>query len=502
MGDTFMKSTTRIAKGVGIVATILMSAPALAQTITYGKIGERAVAPTWGGTATSRTVQAQPGAAPPPPVILAPQPVVPFTSTPPQPVIIQPVLNDPVTRFLPLLDDMASTQALTGGIAPNYRPRPIRIRSLRLQPSVTVAGGYNNLSTADRASKTTGPVAQITPELNFDNGDAVNRISGNLRYTATRYTQARANDMNTFASSLRYERGTPELVLLRLHGSANREMLSRVDINNQPETREPVRYWQYLGEADLSHRSPILGWRLNMAVDRKLFSPSVDAQTGAIVDQSRRSHARWSVAGLATHQLRPGIEAVVSVEGNRHYYDALRNLGTSANPIVVSANSVGYEAMAGLNVQLNRRLLGTIQAGYMAQNFEDARIQNIAGLSYKVDLLYLLSKQSNLRLSARKKIDESSSYASPGRRRTNIDLTYTHDIRDNWRVTVSGNYDYFDYMIAGRQPYGYGASASSRISLNRNLSLITQAGYYRRDAGLTQDRLRYLTVMQGLELVF
>ena len=473
-----------LAKGVGLVAvmlvsTMLVSTPVLSQS---GLLRP--------GSVVAASPVPQMIASPNAPASIAPAPV----ETVPAPHL--------GANLLPLLEDMPDTEALTGGVPKSYRPLPIRLRSLRLVPSVAVAGGYNRLSTQDAASRTTGPVIQIVPQLNFDNGDAVNRVAGHLRYSATRYQDARANDVGAFSGALHYEHGVPELLLLRLRGSADCNALARTDINNQPNTREPVRYWQYLGELDLSHRTPLLGWRVNMALDRKLFSPSVDAVSGAPVDQSRRSHARWSMTGVITHQIRPGVEAIASVEGNRHDYDALRNIGTSASPIVVSPNSTGYQVMGGVNLALNDRLMGTMQVGYMAQNFEEHRIQNIAGLSYKVDLLYRFNDRANLRLGARKRIDESSSYASPGRRRTNVDLTYSQDLRENWRVSLTGNLDYYDYMSAGRQPHGYGAAASSRIWLNRNLSLVTQAAYYRRDAGLELDRLRYLTLTQGVEVTF
>jgi hypothetical protein len=406
----------------------------------------------------------------------------------------------PVIQVLPLLDELPRTAFLTGGDPSGYRAVPVRLRSLRVQPRVAVEGGYDNNVRAQANDPLGSPMWRISPQVSFNNGDAVNQITGYAQYTMTRYTRARSENFGTFNSFAQLSRQLDPLNGVKLYGGVNRKAIDRTDIDNQDNTLTPVRYWQFLANGDVVRADGPWGARLSVGLDRKLFDAAVDRNTRSPIPEATRSNSRYDVLGVVTHKITPQIEAVVQVEGNARRYDRLRPVGAAGQ--LVSADSVGYDAMAGVNIQFNRRLFGTVRAGYMAQDFRDAAFADISGVGFKADLLYILTPRSNLRLSAQRRIDESSSAVSIGRRRLNAQLTYTHWVMPRWKLELDGNFDQFDYGVGGRKPYGYGGELRSNFLLNRALSLTTQASFYQRRAGLTSDRYKGFTVLEGMELAF
>lgn len=408
----------------------------------------------------------------------------------------------PPVDVLPLLDTLPSTSILTGQNTPSSLPIGVRLRTFRVVPSVAVQGGVNNNIKATATAPISANKVQVASGLNFNNGNALNQISGYLHYDGTFYSRLHTENFYNVDSFFEWHRNLDLKNFVRVDGEVDRKTLDRTSIDNNPLTRSPVTFMQYLGAADLFRTLGPWGVRISGKVDRKTFDNAINDLTGRLINEVPSSNIRYSVESDSTYRLSPQVEAVMTVEANARRYDALHAVGVGATQRFASADSNGIRGLAGFDVQITGRLYGSAKVGYVAQYFRNPAFPNISGLSYAVDLLYIPSSSTTVRFTADRRVEEADNNVSVGRRRTEVSLDLGHNLQANWTVDLIGSYDNYDFQIGNRRPSGYGGKIMSRYMLNRNWSLLASTSYYDRSGGLIQDRFRQLDVLLGVVFAY
>jgi hypothetical protein len=160
---------------------------------------------------------------------------------------------------------------------------------------------------------------------------------------------------------------------------AQRKHVERGDSTSPRNAANPVPYNDLRGEGTLTKTWGRLGVALNAGV-RNLTYENVDALDGSVLDLSDRDGTIVSAYVKPFYELFPGYRAFARLRGNWRDY-----AGTGTE----NRNSDGYEARGGLEFTMTPLILGSVEAGYMSQSYENSLIKPVNGLSLKGELLWL-----------------------------------------------------------------------------------------------------------------
>jgi len=195
-----------------------------------------------------------------------------------------------------------------------------------------------------------------------------------------------------------------------------------------------------------------------------------------VIDLRFRNLKVRTGTGQIAYRLRSGTSAFVRVQSEKRTYD-LRPGDVGFDPITqTDRSSKGLKAEAGLGVELTSLIYGNVRVGYMKQNYADALLRDVSGISYGADLLWNITPLTSLKFTADRAVDETSSQTTAGNLRSEFTANVDHELLRNLILSAGGRYARINPAGLSPKSQEYEAKLGARYLLpNRFMEL--RAGY-------------------------
>ena len=389
-----------------------------------------------------------------------------------------PVLALSAAAFL--LADMAPAFA-QGEPSPNVpvtqRPRPefdplgLRAGNFFIFPDVTVSGTYDDNVFATPDDETSDFITVLSPRVTVTSNFPRHSLGFGVGADVAFYASEDDENYEDF-----FFNGDGRLDITRfnsLNASANfgRFHESRDDPDD-PGRAEPAKFFRYGGALSF-----------NQAFNRVNFRATGRAQRTDWEDSADADRDRWIYDGLlrvgyfVSPRINTFVEGRYSMERRDEDVDAAG----------FERDSDGWEARAGVAVDITALLFGEVFAGYRRQMFDEAAFDDEDGVSFGADLTWNPTTLTTLTLSGSGDFVPTTVDDAAGNFRSTIGVRVDHEVLRNFLIGGRFAYtrDRFDRIDRTDNVIDVGANLTYLI--NRNFSVGAAYGFTDRSSDLETE---------------
>lgn len=252
-----------------------------------------------------------------------------------------------------------------------FSPLGYRYESLLFLPSIKTATLFDSNVFASENNAVDDLALVLSPHLQIRSAGSTSSYQLDLD---VKHTQYRTHDSESHTNASAQFRGTRKLprdIDLAVGLGAARRHESRKDSFASKDARELAAYNELKAETTISKQFNRLGLELGGSVKSLAFEDVV-TNAGDLVDQSFRDGTILTLSLKPFYDFSPGYRAYTRLEVNRRDYEGSGTL---------NRDSEGHAARLGLEFRISPVLFGSVEVGYLRQNYDNAAIGSIEGAS-------------------------------------------------------------------------------------------------------------------------
>lgn len=365
------------------------------------------------------------------------------------------------------------------GVADRTRPafeaRGFKVGSLLILPTVTGRLEYDDNVLASATGKRGDRIYYVEPEVRIRSNLARHAFDVKAYYHRSFHAKLDTEDASEYGVTGRGVIDVARRTRIRLSGSAERSAENRGSLASFSGSRTRVKYDRYAGSLGLEQEVGDFVL-LGRGEYRRISYMDTTDPLGNPIDLSFRNLKIRTATGQVTYRLRSGTSAFVRVQGERRTYD-LRPGDPGFDPFTQTDRSAkGLRAEAGIGVELTSLVYGNVRLGYLRQDYADPKLRDVNGLSYGADILWNMSSLTTFKLTAERRVDETSSQTTAGNLRSEFKAGVDHELLRNLILSAEGRYARINPAGLSPRSREYEAKIGARYLMpNRYMEL--RAGY-------------------------
>jgi hypothetical protein len=352
-----------------------------------------------------------------------------------------------------------------------YDPVGIRTDAFMFYPSVTIGLQYDS-----NVFASVDPIddwALVTaPELNLvaDRGDGVYELVLGAKHYA--YQRFDSEDRTDAHARFRATRPIMRDLKWDLAFEAARRHELRGDSFTLAAAAEPIPYNDLRAETSVTKTFNRFGVMVGGRI-RDISYEDVRAVGGGTLDQSFRDGTIITATFKPFYDFSPGYRAYARIDLSQRDYagEALQN-----------RDSQGYDARGGMEFRLTSMLLGSVEAGYLTQNYDNPLIPSVEGLSAGSRLMWLMTPLMTVTLFAERSVAEMASPDQEGRLDFTAGAQLDYEILRNLILSLEGAYKNEEFVGTPRSDDVIKLSAKLDYLLNRSLNFGLKYNYIDRSS--------------------
>lgn len=285
------------------------------------------------------------------------------------------------------------------------------------------------------------------------------------------------NENRTEASArLRVARKLARGLDLEASLAAARRFEARGDSLADADSVVPVGYQDLDAQTLVTKRFNRLGIALGAGI-RSLQYNDGESVSGSILDQSSRDGIIVTGSIKPFYELLPGYNVFVQTQINQRDYE-----GSGSE----NRDSRGYQAAAGVEFPISATISGSLQAGYLEQEYDSVLIPAARGPSAAANLIWLMTPLMTVSLIASRTVAEVVTPEQFGR----IDLEFggriDYEVRRNLIASAAGLYRSEEFLGSVRDDEVFEGEMSIKYSLNRFFDFGLSYFYFDRISNIEQ----------------
>ena len=312
-----------------------------------------------------------------------------------------------VTSFVWLSLTAAAQQA--GGEAEERAPLGLRAGAATLFPWVELRQGYDDNFNASASNPQAGNVSEIEAGLRWQSDWSRHRMSGELR-----------GEVAALDGDFGDAQGDTEM-----RGEARIDISSRTSalvsagylFDFDGDTRDQT----YVAAGALRHAFNRLSLALRAGVEVKDYSDNRGAAS-SIAETDVADYRQDSLGLRAAYEISPLSEAFAEAGVNRRDYRQRVDVNGYLR------GSKGYWGKLGMTRSNGSKLRGELALAYNRQDPDDARLNNAEGIGIDAALAWRVGALTELRLSARSGIGETTLAGASGYREQMGRIELSHEL--------------------------------------------------------------------------
>jgi hypothetical protein len=366
-------------------------------------------------------------------------------------------------------------------ITARTRPRPelaalgVRIRSFLLLPALELGAGYNDNVRATEDNTRSDVYGTVSPriEARSDWSRHAVRLAANGKQGRYRDTTSENYDDWRVTGGGRLDFGRASTVFGQASVSEQHEDRASPDSIDETEpsqfrvTETDLGWTHPFGRFDLLFAANVADYSFD-DVDTTGLAPGTSA--GRDRDrESRRVQARLG------YTVWPGYGVYVQTAYNSQDYDHLSAGG-------LDRDSTGYEANAGIDLEVTDLIGGEAFIGYYNQSYEADGFSDHGGLGFGSNLYWNITTLSTVRFELERSVSESTQPGASGYLSTLTGLELEHELLRNLLLFAGTRYIVRDYQELDREENLWQHHVGATYMLNRHLYLRLRAVHRAQEA--------------------
>lgn len=339
-------------------------------------------------------------------------------------------------------------------------PRANRVGSFLLYPEASVTSIYDSNIFATRNDRVDDFISVLAAELQAESTWSKHALKFDAGGELGRYKNNDDEDYADYWAGLegRIDLGSQANIFggVRFsHLHESRE--SPDDINGiEPTTYDDLR--TYFGA---QHNFGKLSARLGGTYEKFDFNP-VETSLGTITNDDRDREIYTAGLWLG---YRISQRFLAYVQGAAD----IRSYELEADEVTFDRDSDGYRVLAGAKIKLSDQLEADIYGGYLEQDYEDARLDNVEGAAFGASLTWNATPLTALAGYVDRTVDETTLTGSAARLSTKAGVEIDHVLGLRSRLNTKLSYDHGDYRGIERDDDVVNASATLKYFVGRHL---------------------------------
>lgn len=246
----------------------------------------------------------------------------------------------------------------------------------------------------------------------------------------------------------------------------DQEGRGRVDVPGA--AAEPPNEHRLNGEARIVHQAGRFEVQVGGNAQYNLYE-DVDLVGGGSQNNSDRNFTEVGGTLRVGYDISPRIQPFVAGGYSAQIYDQR----TDDNGL--RRDSDGYEAEAGVRVELSPALSGELAIGYVRREFDDPALSAVDGVTVDGSLEWRPSEITTVALNVSTDIDETGAGTSSGALERIVGISVNHALRENLLLAASAQYSFEDFTGSSLTEETVFLTAGLTYQLNRSVAI--RAGY-------------------------
>lgn len=288
---------------------------------------------------------------------------------------------------------------------PGYEPIGYQANGIFFYPSLTSSLRYDSNVFATQANKQSDFALILSPTL-----IATNKAPGiyNLQPDKFAYRLELGADIYRFRrfdsedradarAKLKMDWEITHDLTLGANLSIERKHDERGDANLPADAAEPIPYTDLRAQATLTKHFDRFGVEVDASA-RRLDYESILGISGIPLEQSARNGSIFTAHIRPFYEFSPGYRAFVRLRGNMRDYEAAGAL---------NRDSDGYDVRGGVEFQVTPLISGSVEAGYLSQQYDNPLIRPFDGLSFLGKAQWLVTPLVTVSLMAERGVAET-----------------------------------------------------------------------------------------------
>ena len=195
------------------------------------------------------------------------------------------------------------------------------------------------------------------------------------------------------------------------------------------------------------------------------------------VSNAGRDYNSYGLGLRTGYIVSPRISVFTQVDGDLVRYDEGGDNDDSSN---------GIDALAGVEVDFNRLIVGEASIGYGWRTYENDDFDDTDGLAANLGITWTPTQLTTVDFFGSSAIDESTVVfegdQASGELNQVIGVRVDHDLRRNIVLSASTSYERGDFQETSRTDHTFRAGGGISYLINRNLSVDATYNFSNRDS--------------------
>lgn len=358
---------------------------------------------------------------------------------------------------------------------PDYEALGIGSGGIKLLPQLTVAATHDDNIFATTVGEVDDLIISTTADIALVSDWNVHSIAASARVRHDAYTENAFEDQTIYNLSARG----------RLDGTRNFSISAGVNHDGLVEPRtasgnpnqsiDPIEY-------DINGYDLGANWVLNQLRFRGNFTyRDIDFDDGrtftnANIDQDFRDERFTRAALRADYAISPDTSIFLEAAMNERKYD-----GVTPGTLIVR-DSEGTELYAGADFDITNLIRGSVQFGYLEQDFDDPAIPDRDSFSGRVAVEWFPTEVATVTIRAARTVEDTGLVQTPAFLSTNYSVQLDYELLRNLIVTGRVGVGEDEYQGFQRKDDRLNATLSAVWLLNRRWGLGASYNYQEQDS--------------------
>lgn len=379
--------------------------------------------------------------------------------------------GDPPVELGPIRHKPTKRKAHTETDDP-YAPLGVHAGAFVLFPAIELIGGYDT-NPSHAAGGSGASLYNVAPELLVRSNWSRHELKADLRGSYTGYSpdhtptlsrpnfNGKVDGRVDVTKDTRIDLGARALVGTDNPGSPNLPAgLAKLPI-----------YTTYGGSAGLGHRFNRFDVSIKGDAERTIYQQST-LTDGTTASNDDRNFDQYGATLRGGYELLPGVVPFAEAGADTRVHDFSTDLSG------YQRNSKGWTGRVGSTFELTRQLTGEFGVGYVQRSYDDTRLEQIKGLIGDASLLWTVNALTNVKLTAKSSVGESTVPGVSGVIYRDVGLQLDHAFQ-RWLIgSLKIGFGLDDYVGLSREDKRFSAGVGLTYKLTPSVQI---KGEFRQD---------------------
>jgi len=255
---------------------------------------------------------------------------------------------------------------------------------------------------------------------------------------------------------------------LDVQAAYNLEQEGRGSVDVPGAAAEPPNEHRLSADATLVHQAGRVEVSVGGNVEYNNFE-DVDLIGGGSQNNTDRNFTELGGTLRIGYDVSPRIQPFVGGGYSTQIYDQ------RVDDNGLRRSSDGYEAEAGVRVELSPALTGELAVGYVRREFDDSALEAVEGVTVDGSLEWRPSRLTTVGFNVSTDVDETGAGTASGALQRIVGISINHALRDNLLLAASAQYAFEDFTGTSLTEETVFLAAGLTYQLNRSVAI--RAGY-------------------------